>query len=254
MTTYRPRIIPCLLLSGKRLVKTRQFRDPVYVGDPINAVKIFNDFQADELVLLDIEATEKNLPISFELIRQIAEEAYMPLSYGGGIRHLDDIQRLVQSGVEKVILQNALENTPGLLTETATRFGSQAVVACLDVKRENGSYSSFTARGTKKNPVPVTDLARKYENEGAGELMLQFIDRDGTETGYDLDLVHEIAAHIHIPLIACGGAGSLEDLRAVTDSGASAAAAGSIFCFLGSRNSVMINYPDKKELNAIFTR
>lgn len=251
--SFRPRIIPILQLAGKGLVKTIRFTDPVYVGDPINAVKIFNDFRADELVLLDIEATSKEKPIQFDLIKRIAEEAYMPLSYGGGVSSIADASRLIQAGVEKIILGSALFTRPALITEIADQFGSQAVLACIDVKREGEHYTLWYRSGTEKSNREVMDFVDEIIQLGAGEILLQFMDTDGTEKGVDADFVGVLADRVSVPVIAAGGISGLEEMKELTlNCGASAAAAGSIFTFLGSRNSVMINYPDAEELKAVF--
>jgi len=252
--SYRPRIIPCLLLSGKGLVKTLRFENPVYIGDPINTVKIFNDFQADELILLDIESTAKKTPIQFDLIKRIAEEAYMPLSYGGGVKTIEQVAQLINSGVEKIVLCSALEKQSELITHISERYGSQAVVACVDIKKVGSDYFAFVENGKKLIDMSLEHYVQNLVEKGAGEIMLQFIEKDGTETGLDQDFIGQISATINVPVIIAGGTDSLETIKTATlQNGASAVAVGSLFSFLGSRNSVMINYPDKDELNEIFT-
>jgi len=251
--SFRPRIIPILQLSGKGLVKTRAFKDPVYVGDPINTVKIFNDFRADELVLVDIEASVKDQPIQFELIKRIAEEAFMPLTYGGGVNSIEQAAQLIHAGVEKIILGTALHTNPGLVSEIASRFGSQAVLACVDVKKQNDSYDVYFKSGTLSSTLNVLDLTDQVIQAGAGELLLQFIDTDGYGKGLDHTFVKVVSERISVPLIVAGGISSLEEMKELTvHAGASAAAAGSLFSFLGGRNSVLINYPDADELKDVF--
>lgn len=251
--SFRPRVIPVLQLSGKGLVKTLRFSDPVYVGDPINAVKIFNDFRADELVLMDIEASSKNQPIQFELIKRIAEEAFMPLSYGGGVTCIEDAAKLIHAGVEKIILGSALHTHPKLVSEIAARFGSQAVLACIDLRKNDTGYHVIYKSGTTQSAIPVFEFIDQVIQLGAGEILLQFADTDGTGKGVDQTMVKAVSERIPVPLIVAGGVSSLEEMKELTTGGgASAAAAGSLFCFLGSRNSVMINYPDADELNEVF--
>lgn len=251
--SFRPRVIPILQLSGKGLVKTIGFGNPVYVGDPINAVRIFNDFRADELVLIDIEASVKNRPIQFDLIKRIAEEAYMPLSYGGGVNSIENAAKLIQTGVEKLILGTALHRDLNLVSEIAARFGSQAVLASVDVKKEDDKYCVFYQSGTQRSGVEILDFMNHLVHEGVGEILLQFIETDGTEKGVDQAFVKTVAEKIPVPLIVAGGIASLEEMKSLTtDAGASAAAAGSLFTFLGSRNSVLINYPDANELKSVF--
>ena len=227
-------MIPCLLLSGERLVKTVRFRDPTYVGDPINAVKIFNDREVDELAILDISATRERRDPPFEHLQAIAGECFMPLSYGGGIRTIDQARRLFGLGVEKVLMNTAAAEDPALLTAIAGEYGSQAVIAGIDVKQDwLGRTRVFTRAGgvnTGRSPV---EFAKAMADRGAGEILLNSIDRDGTMAGYDLDLIREISAAVSIPLVAC--ARHHRSPRAAIDAGASAVAAGSLFVFAGPR-------------------
>lgn len=242
-----PRVIPVLLIDGRRLLKTKRFADPRYVGDPINAVRIFNDKEVDELAILDIGAATTGAP-NFEIIREIASEAFMPVTYGGGVRTLAQMEKLFELGLEKVSLGAATATLPGLIGEAAARFGSQSVVACLDARRSwLGQASVAVQRGAKSLDRKPAELARACQDAGAGEILLQSIDRDGTLKGYDLPLVKEVAAAVSVPIVACGGAGSFEDIRSVVKLGASAAA-GSLFVFHGKLQAVLISYPSRAEL------
>jgi cyclase len=240
----RPRIIPVLLLEGRRLVKTRRFADPRYIGDPVNAVRIFNQKEVDELMLLDIRAAETGSP-DFDLVKEIASEAFMPVAYGGGVRSLADMDRLFDLGVEKISLGHSSLRDPALLTAAAGRFGRQSVMACIDVKRRLfGGHDVVIHRGRDSGGRGPVEFARACVEAGAGEILLQNVDRDGTRQGYDLELVREITSAVDVPVIACGGAGKLDDLRAVIqEAGASAAAAGSVFVFHGKLEAVLISYP-----------
>ena len=246
----RPRIIPCLLVKNKGLVKTINFTAPKYVGDPINAVKIFNEKEVDELIFLDIDATKNEKEPSFDLIRNIAGECFMPFAYGGGIKSLEQIEMMIKSGAEKIIINTRAFLQRNFIKEAADRFGSSTIVVSIDVKKGLFEKSTVYIKGgtlnTGKNPV---DYAREMEDLGAGEIMINSIDRDGLMEGYNIELIKGISEAVKIPVIACGGAGKLSDLSSVTKiANASAAAAGSMFVYHGSRNAVLINYPDIKEL------
>lgn len=247
------RVIPCLLLSNGGLVKTVGFESPRYVGDPINAVRIFNDKEVDELVFLDIEATPTGAGPGYELLADIASEAFMPFAYGGGITSLEQARRLFALGVEKVVINTAAERTPGLVSEIAAAAGSSSVVASVDVKRNwRGQHSVWVAGGrrdTRRDPVA---WARELERAGAGEILLTSINRDGTQSGYDLELVRRVAEAVGIPVVAAGGAGTLAHFREAVDSGASAVAAGAMFVFHGKHRAVLITYPGRDELERLF--
>lgn len=248
----RPRVIPALLLKGQGLVKTVRFKDPRYLGDPINIVRIFNDKEVDELIFLDITATPDQRRPAFELLGKITSECFMPLGYGGGIRSLDDVKMLLGLGVEKVILNTAAVERPELVSEVAAYAGSQAVVVSMDVKRSLlGKYEVFTHCGTKGTGLDPVRHAQEMERRGAGELFVNSIDRDGTMQGYDLDLVRRVAEAVDIPLVACGGAGKVEHLAEAIRAGASAAAAGSLFVFQGPLRGVLIRYPSREELSRL---
>ena len=250
---FRSRVIPCLLLSDSGLVKTVKFGTPKYIGDPINAVRIFNDKEVDELVVLDISATRAVRGPRFDMIREIAAECFMPLTYGGGVRTIEQMDRLFRSGVEKVSLNSEVFCTPQLVREAARRFGAQSVIVSIDVRRNwMGRYRVWSDGGRKDSGLDPYDHARQMVDLGAGEILVQSIDRDGTMDGYDLDLVRRITSSVSVPVVACGGAGKFEDLsRVIRDAGAAAAAAGSLFVFHGKHRAVLISYPTQQELAAV---
>lgn len=248
-----PRIIPCLLLSGRGLVKGVQFGNHRYIGDPINAVQIFNTMEVDELLFLDILATkEKRIP-DLELIQKIADQCLMPFGVGGGIENVKQIRDILSSGAEKVCLNtSALENSD-LIKEASEIFGRQSIVVSVDIKKNNsGTYDVYTHCGTKVFSRDLAKIIRLVEEKGAGEIFLNSIDRDGTMQGYDLNIIREVGENSQIPIIACGGAGSVSDLKNGIEKGhASAVAAGSMFVFHGPRKAVLINYPNHEELQEI---
>lgn len=251
---FLPRIIPVLLLKGKGLVKTIKFREPRYIGDPINAVKIFNDLKADELVFLDITASLEGRSISSEIVRSIGDEAFMPFAVGGGIDTVVKIEQSLRAGAEKAIINTQSVINPGLIEESAKVFGTQSIVVSIDVKKSLlGRYEVWIKDGTinsKRNP---SDWAKQVEGLGAGEIIINSIDLDGTMKGYDLDLLNSVANNVNIPVIACGGAGKMAHLKQAFDEcKVHALAAGSIFVFHGSRRAVLINYPSKDEIKEIF--
>jgi cyclase len=240
-----PRIIPVLLLEDGGLVKTVRFREPRYVGDPINAVRILNDKQVDELVLLDIRATRDGRPPDWDAVAEITSEAFMPVAYGGGIGDVATATRLIQSGVEKVVVNAAAVERPADIAAIADRLGSSTLVISIDAsRRPDGTYEVVTESGTKRAGIDVRAHAESMARLGAGELFLNSIDRDGTMDGYDLELIGSVANDVDIPVVACGGAGSLDDMvGAVREGGAAAAAAGSLFVFHGRHRAVLITYP-----------
>jgi imidazole glycerol-phosphate synthase subunit HisF len=247
------RVIPCLLMLRGGLVKTVKFRDPKYVGDPINAVRIFNDKEVDELVFLDIGATPSNTGPNFDLLADIASEAFMPFGYGGGISTVDQVKRLYALGVEKVILNSVTATDPGFVNKAVQIAGSSGVVVSIDVRRTwTGKYSVWIEGGrrdTKKDPV---GHAREMESRGAGEILLNSIDHDGVMRGYDLELIQSVAAAVNVPVVAAGGAGQLRHFKAAVDHGAAAVAAGSMFVFHGKHRAVLITYPAHDELQQLF--
>lgn len=246
----KTRVIPCLLLKSDGLVKTVKFSQPKYVGDPINAVKIFNEKEVDELVFLDITATIENRKPPFDLISRIASECFMPFCYGGGITTVEDIAELFKLGVEKVAINTQALRNPSLIERAAESFGSQSIVVSIDAKKNLfGKYRVFMHGGRKSAKIDPVSFAKQMEAAGAGELLLNSIDRDGTGQGYDLELIRTVSESVRIPVIACGGAGKLDDFsEAVKDAGASAVAAGSLFVFQGPHRAVLITYPATSEL------
>ncbi|MBF8708233.1 imidazole glycerol phosphate synthase subunit HisF [Pseudomonas putida] len=242
----RKRVIPCLLLKDRGLVKTVKFKDPKYVGDPVNAIRIFNEKEVDELVILDISATAAKREPDFELLAEIAGECFMPICYGGGITKVEHAQKLFALGVEKVSINSASAESFGLVTAIAEMYGAQSVVGSIDCKKGLfGGYSVFThngSRDTKKTPL---EFAKALEQAGAGEIFLNSIDRDGTQKGYDLSLISNVVNSVDIPVVACGGAGSVVDLNSVFEHcQVSAVSAGSLFVFHGKHRAVLISYPD----------
>lgn len=240
----RARVIPCLLLRGHGLVKTRRFKDPIYIGDPVNAVRIFSEKEADELIILDIDATREGREPNYELIAEIAGESFLPLAYGGGIKTLEQARKLIRSGVEKVVINSSLLTSMKLIKEIVEVFGSQAVVGSIDAKKTLfGGHRVFGASGTLDTGLKPEDYAFTLQDAGVGEIFLNSIDCDGQMLGFDLQLIQKVASRVSIPVIACGGAGSVTHLReAISSGGASAVAAGSLFVFYGKHKAVLINY------------
>lgn len=247
------RVIPCLLMRNGGLVKTVRFKNARYIGDPINAVRIFNEKEVDELVILDIGSAGGRRAPDFGLLADIASEAFMPFAYGGGISTLEQVKRLYALGIEKVVLNTAAADQPQLVADIAAQAGSSGVVVSIDVRRNwLGKYTVCVDGGTrdlKRDPVAY---AREMEQLGAGEILLNAIDRDGTMEGYDLELVGRICKAVSIPVVAAGGAASLPDFREASGAGASGVAAGSMFVFHGKHNAVLITYPEYEELERLF--
>ncbi len=255
-TPQRPRVIPCLLLRNTGLVKTIKFKDPTYLGDPRNIVKIFNDKDADELVLLDITATNEKRGPKFDLIREIASECFMPMGYGGGISTVEQVKQLIGLGLEKVIINSSAVQNPKLIEQSAAIIGSQSVVVSIDVKKTGlfGRYEVFTHSGQKSAKLNPAEFAAAMERSGAGEILLNSIDQDGTMKGYDLELIKTVTQAVNIPVVACGGAGSVADFaQAVHAAGASAVSAGSLFVFQGKHRAVLISFPTGQELKKHFS-
>jgi len=247
----RTRVIPVLLLHQGGLVKTIKFKNPVYVGDPMNAVKIFNEKEIDEIVILDIDASRDKRGPDMQQVREIAGEAFIPLAYGGGISSVEHVKELFYIGVEKVILNYQAIHNPSLITEAAKLVGSQSVVASIDVKKNLfGNYKVYTKNGTENTNEDPVEFAKKMQDAGAGEIFLNVIERDGTFGGYDLDLLKKVSSGLNIPLIICGGAGSVDDFKQAVQHGASAVAAGSLFVFQRPHRAVLISYPSQDELKA----
>lgn len=254
----RPRIIPCLLIHKGGLVKTQGFKSPKYVGDPINAVKIFNEKEADELVVLDIDASVNKAQPDYALIAKLAAECRMPLCYGGGITTADQASRIIDLGVEKISISAAAVTNPGLLTTIANAIGRQSVVAVLDVRKKTGlfakGYEVCTHNAKVVHKQDPLSLAKSLEDAGAGEIVLNSIDRDGEMKGYDLDLALQMRNILRVPLTVLGGAGSLDDMGGlIRQCGIVGAAAGSLFVFKGPYRAVLINYPTAQQKDALCT-
>jgi len=252
----RSRITPCLLVHKKGLVKTVEFDNPKYVGDPINAIRIFNEKCVDELILLDILSTVEGKAIKLDVIRDIASECFMPLCYGGGIRDLDTIREVLSIGVEKVSINSAAVIQPKLINDAALFFGSSTIVVSIDVKKSLlGSYSVYINNGKEKTKYNPVDWAKKVESLGAGEILLNSIDKDGTQEGYDISLLKQVTSAVNIPVVAAGGAGSMNDFsKAINEANVAAVAAGSFFVFHGKHRAVLISYPNENELDQLFVK
>jgi cyclase len=246
----RPRLIPCLLVHNGGLVKTVNFGTPKYVGDPINAVRIYNEKEVDELVVLDIDATVKGVEPDYQLISHLASECRMPLCYGGGVRTVAQIERIISLGVEKVAISSAAVESPALISGAASRVGSQSVVVVIDVKKTGllRRYEVVTHNGTNKTGLNPVEFAERMAGLGVGEIVVNSVDRDGEMKGYDLDLVEQIRQAVHLPLTVLGGAGSLGDVKELIKRyNIVGAAAGSLFVFKGKYRAVLINYPNRVE-------
>ena len=245
----RIRVIPVLLVQRGGLVKSVKFKDHKYVGDPINAVKIFNDKEVDELVILDISATSERRPPDMARIREITAEAFMPVAYGGGITRMQEIDSLINSGVEKVILNSCTASNVSLVREASEVIGSQSVAVSIDVKKKwFGKYRVYTENGSRSTEQDPVHHARAVVDAGAGEIILQSIDRDGSFKGYDLELIGMVSKAVKVPVVALGGAGGIDDFTNAIQHGASAVAAGSVFVFQGPHRAVLISYPSQQQL------
>lgn len=246
---FRPRVIPVLLLKGKGLVKTTKYADPKYIGDPINAVRIFNDLEADELVFLDISATHNDRTISVDLVKQIGDEAFMPFGVGGGIGNVQQAVDLINSGAEKVILNTLFVQNPQMISQISKTLGNQSVVVSIDVNRTIfGKQRLYYKSGRKSTDIDPVNAAQKAEDLGAGEIILNYIPFDSMMEGYNLELIERVSSKVTIPVVASCGAGSLMHLKQAYDSGAHAMAAGSMFVYHGPRRAVLVNYPTKNDL------
>ncbi len=245
--TFRPRLIPVLLLQGKSLVKTRKFKSPKYIGDPINAVHLFNEFKSDELVFLDTDATIEKRKPNLDLIKDVGDEANMPFAVGGGIRDLKTIEAILNRGAEKVIIGSYALWNPGFIKDASEYFGSSSISVCIDVKTQYLSKRSFVwaNRGKKKFNFSPQNFAQMMEEMGSGEIILQSIERDGAMDGYDIDLIQSVSKLTSVPLVALGGAGLISHFKEAYQAGASAVAGGSFFVFQNRVNKgVLINYPE----------
>lgn len=248
-----PRIIPVLLLEGERLVKTREFADARYVGDPVNVISIFNDLEVDELMILDVSGARSRTPSSMELLRRIASEAFIPLAYGGGVDSVEHAERIIAAGFEKIVVNTALLQDPAAVREMVHALGSQAIVGSVDVRATASGYAPYSEGGTARGDLDLAEWVQRAHDVGVGEIMVTAIDREGTRTGIDLDLVRDVVEASSVPVIAHGGAGTREDLVApIEHSGASAVAAGSAFVMQAGRDSVLINYPTRPQIDTLF--
>lgn len=245
----RPRIIPTLLIDDRDLIKTIQFGERTYLGDPVNAVKIFNRKGIDEMVVLDIGATRNDREPDFELLKDIASEAFMPLGYGGGIKTIEQVQRLLAIGYEKIVINTELVNNPNLITQVSKLFGVQSIVASIDARKVGEDYRCYIVDGTKSVNFNPIELAKEAQCLGAGEIIINSIDQDGMMSGYDINLVRSVVEAVKVPVIALGGAGGIADLKNVLQNGhAHAAAGGSMFVYYGRLKAVLITAPSEKEL------
>jgi len=250
---FRPRIIPVLLVKDAILVKSIKFKKNRYIGDPINAVHIFNTLKVDELILLDTKASQHNTTISSDFVRMLGEEANMPFAVGGGINSIEKIQELLALGAEKVVINSFAVENPGFIKEVSDYFGSSSIIVCIDVKKNIfGSIRVYSHGGKKASRYNPVDFAKLMEENGAGEIIIQSIEFDGVMSGYNIELINEISTSVSVPVIALGGAGNINDMKSAYREGcASALAAGSMFVFHGSNNGVLINYPNKSQINLI---
>ena len=246
----RYRVIPSLLLLNRGLVKTVKFKNPRYVGDPINTVKIFNEKEVDELIIMDIEATLKKRAPDIDYLKELAGESFIPLCYGGGIQDIHTIKNILRAGYEKVAINSYAIDHPDFIKLASETFGSSTIVVSMDVKKDIfGKYRIYSYTGKHKKSLDPVSFAVKAQENGAGEILLNAVHKDGTLSGYDLDIIQKIASEIDIPLIASGGASSMEDFKkAIVAGGASAVSAGSMFVFHGKHKAVLVNYPSQEEL------
>jgi cyclase len=252
-----PRIIPCLLVHNKGLVKTTRFKEPKYVGDPINAVKIFNEKEVDELIVVDIDASREEKEPDYKMIENLAAECRMPFCYGGGIKSVEQAQHIFSLGVEKIAISSLAVENPTIITEIAERVGNQSVVVVMDVKKKafSSKYEIYLHNGTKATGLDPVIFAVEMQKLGAGEIVVNSIDNDGVMKGYDLSLIQKIRDKINIPLTVMGGAGSIADIgELIEQHGIIGAAAGSIFVFKGKYRAVLINYPTVKEKEVLISK
>ena len=246
----RARVIPCLQLRHDSLVKTVRFRKPAYIGDPVNTVRIFNELEVDELAFVDIRASLEGRGPNFAILREIADECFMPLSYGGGISDVTTAERILQTGFEKLILNSAALENPRLITELASRFGSRAIIVAIDVRRTLFQRLRVAGRsGTEVHDMTAVHWAQEVARLGAGEILLTSIDREGTWQGFDVALTSQVSHAVNVPVIAHGGAGGIDHIRSVVhEGGASAVAVGSLVVYQGRQSGVLVNFPDKSRL------
>ena len=253
----RPRIIPCLLVKHGGLVKTVNFGHPKYVGDPINAVKIFNEKEVDEMIVLNIDASVQNREPDYGMIKNLAAECRMPLCYGGGVKSVEQVERIISLGVEKISMSSSAVSNPELVAQAAEVVGSQSIVVVMDVKKtgQGREYSVWTHNASKPTGLSPVDFAKQVESLGAGEVVINAIDQDGVMKGYDFELVRAVREAISLPITVLGGAGSLKDIATLIHSfGIIGAGAGSVFVFKGVYRAVLINYPSRAEKDALVSQ
>jgi cyclase len=246
----KTRVIPCLQLIGDSLVKTVKFKAPAYIGDPVNTVRIFNELEVDELCFLDIRATIEKRQPNIEILQQIANECFMPLSYGGGIKDFETASTIVSIGFEKIVINTESYYNPGLITQLSRHFGAQAVIASIDVKKNIwGKYHVYVHDGSEKIDVEVVEYAKRLETAGAGEILLTVMEKDGTWSGFDVEITRKVSEAVSVPIIANGGAGNIDHIEDVVKNGhASAVCLGSMVVYQQKGMGVLVNFPDKKEL------
>lgn len=251
----KSRVIPVLLLKEGGLVKTVKFSNPKYVGDPINAVKIFNDKEVDELIFLDIDASKENRGPNFDVIEDLADECFMPFAYGGGVTSIDHIKKILNIGVEKVILNYSALTNPSLVKEASAHFGSSTIIVAIDIKKDLwGNYKVYNHVKHKNEKLDTVAYAKAVCDAGAGELFINNVDRDGTYSGFDLPILQKINNEVSVPVIVCGGASSTTDLKEVVSKAkVSAVAAGSIFVYQGPHRAVLISYPSQNQLRELLS-
>ncbi|HCR71750.1 MAG TPA: imidazole glycerol phosphate synthase subunit HisF [Anaerolineae bacterium] len=248
-----PRVMPCLLLKNGALVKTVKFKDPGYIGDPINAIRIYNEKEVDELIFLDISATLEKREPPYKVLSEIASECFMPVTYGGGVRDVETIRKILSLGIEKVAINSYAVENQEFIRVAADKFGSSTIVVSIDARKKMfGRYEVFIHGGKKSTGLDPVEFASAMEAMGAGEILLTAIDRDGTQEGYDLDLIKKVTEAVNVPVVACGGAGKLDDFRlAVKEASASACAAGSMVVYFGRNRAVLITFPEREKLEEV---
>lgn len=247
----RVRVIPLLMIENGRAVVTRSFRRPIYVGDPLNAIKIFNDKEVDELIILDITKKDKKRFPNFDLIAKMASMSFMPLAYGGNITEVRDAERVISCGIEKISFNTALFSHPEMVSHLSARYGKQSIIASVDFKKNwLGRYRISTWGNARAVRWPLDKIFKHILSLGVGEILLNSIDRDGSRNGYDLDMIQYVSGVVNVPVIACGGAGTIADFKKAISHGASATAAAAMFYFKGSVNGVLINYPSQQVLTS----
>ena len=247
-----PRLIPVLSIINDDLVKTTQFSNPRYLGDPVNAVKIFNGKMVDELCILDITASKEEKEPNFDLLRDIAAQAFMPLSYGGGLTTMEQVKQIIQMGYEKVVFNTSLLHNPTLIKDVVSYLGRSGVVAAIDVRKENNNYNVYSKSGTEKFDSSLEETIKYVQQLGVGEIIINSIDNDGMMTGYDEEIIKIISSLAQVPLIANGGAGEISHFKNAIHAGAQAAAASSFFVYYGKQKTVLITHPSEREINQLW--